>query len=879
MSTPRLLALCFVLASVAACTPDGGTDDGGTGGGAATGGGTGGGSVTGGGTGGGAALDAGADAGTPVDAGTDAGTHVDAGTEVDAGADAGTEVDAGTDAGTVVDGGTVIDAGVECQQPSDCPGADTECQARTCTAGVCGNSFALQGTLSATQTPGDCLVNECDGMGSVAPVVLNTDVPDDHNDCTEDRCSAGVPSNVPSAAGATCSSNSGAFCNGAGACVACLQASDCTGQDTACQTRTCTAGQCGVSYFPALTALPNQTAGDCHTNECDGFGAPVSVVTNSDVPDDNNACTSDVCSAGTPSHAPQAVDFACSQGGAYCDGAGTCVACNTASQCPGSDTECQQRTCTTHVCGLAALPAGTVLASQVTGDCQQRQCTSAATVTTVAFDADVPVDNNPCTGDVCASGVPSNPPSPAGTTCNQGSGLVCDGASACVGAPTVASTTPADGSAPLASTPIAVTFSTRMDPTTLTAQTAAGACTGSVQVSLDGFSSCVAFASATATLSGAGTTATFTPAPGLLVNRTYQLRVTTAAKGTGGLALGATFTQPSGFTTTSPNLCEGTVVISQVYGGSGSSGSSYDRDFVELHNRGTVAVDLTGWSLQTAAPTGSTWQALALSGTIAANGYFLVGLASDTNGAGLPTPDFSGTTVLAPANGKVALVHATTAMATGACPSGGKVADFVAYGATDCAEGSAAGAGSATSAVSRVGSGCADTDQNGLDFTVGAPTPRNSASTQACTCTVQNEGNGPLEANYCDVQFPLSLSGHPGDASTVYGQVYEQNVTEANGASANVRAQLGYGPTSANPQYQAWTWLNATYNAQKSNNDEYQASFTLPAAGVYGYAYRVSLDQGVTWTLCDQAAGDMGAGSNPGLTFSLGDVPTLTVTP
>ncbi|MBD0371231.1 MAG: PD40 domain-containing protein, partial [Pyrinomonadaceae bacterium] len=53
----------------------------------------------------------------------------------------------------------------------------------------------------------------------------------------------------------------------------------------------------------------------------------------------------------------------------------------------------------------------------------------------------------------------------------------------------------------------------------------------------------------------------------------------------------------------------GSVVISQVYGGGGNSGAFYRNDFIELFNRGSAAVDISGWSVQynSAAGTG-TWQ-------------------------------------------------------------------------------------------------------------------------------------------------------------------------------------------------------------------------------------------------------------------------------
>ena len=217
--------------------------------------------------------------------------------------------------------------------------------------------------------------------------------------------------------------------------------------------------------------------------------------------------------------------------------------------------------------------------------------------------------------------------------------------------------------------------------------------------------------------------------------------------------------------------------------------------------------------------------------------------------------------------------------------------DFVGFGATaSCAEGSATGATyapapSATTADVRVQNGCGDVNINNSDFATAAPAPRNSATaTAACACVAQNElGTTPAEIQYCDVQFPPSLSVATG-ASTgnVYGRIYQAGVTEAAGANASVRAQLGYGSPSVNPEYQSgWTWTNASYNATfvDPSNDEYQASFTAPAVGSYRYVYRFSLDQGVSWTYCDANTGDFGAGYNPGLTFDFATEPVLTVTP
>jgi hypothetical protein len=62
------------------------------------------------------------------------------------------------------------------------------------------------------------------------------------------------------------------------------------------------------------------------------------------------------------------------------------------------------------------------------------------------------------------------------------------------------------------------------------------------------------------------------------------------------------------------------VVISQVYGGGGNSGSTYRSDFIDLHNTSSSAVSVDGWSLQYASAAGSSWQVTALAGNFAAGG-------------------------------------------------------------------------------------------------------------------------------------------------------------------------------------------------------------------------------------------------------------------
>src|SRR5690625_3709633 len=85
------------------------------------------------------------------------------------------------------------------------------------------------------------------------------------------------------------------------------------------------------------------------------------------------------------------------------------------------------------------------------------------------------------------------------------------------------------------------------------------------------------------------------------------------------------------------------VVISQVYGAGGNSGAVYDRDYVELFNRGGSPVPLAGKSVQYASATGTgnfganANQIVALPAvTLEPGQYLLLGLAGGSHGGPLP---------------------------------------------------------------------------------------------------------------------------------------------------------------------------------------------------------------------------------------------------
>ena len=129
------------------------------------------------------------------------------------------------------------------------------------------------------------------------------------------------------------------------------------------------------------------------------------------------------------------------------------------------------------------------------------------------------------------------------------------------------------------------------------------------------------------------------------------------------------------------------VVISEVYGGGGNSGSTWKNDFVELYNPTNAPVNVNGWSVQYASATGvfGNFKTF-LSGTIQPKSFYLI---QESQGAGgtkdLPTPDAVGIIAMSATQAKVALVRDTMTVAG---PTDASVVDFVGYGGASLYEGS-----------------------------------------------------------------------------------------------------------------------------------------------------------------------------------------------
>ncbi len=542
---------------------------------------------------------------------------------------------------------------------------------------------------------------------------------------------------------------------------------------------------------------------------------------------------------------------------------GACVDCLGTPDCDGPNEVCDNFTCV------------------VQNPCAPNPCTDVRPATCDGNVLVTPASPGGCTfiGEVTTCDYDTTA---TRTTCPAG----CTDGACNVPTLTVLSTTPADAATGvLVTANIALTFSNPLTPTTVTAQATTGACTGSVQVSYDGFTTCIGLTTA---LSAGDTVVTLTPVDDLTYGLTYGLRVTTELRSTADAALTTAFNAT--FSTPAPTACGGAVVVmSQVYGGGGNASAQFTNDFVVLRNTTAGPITLDGWSLQYTSSTGTTWGSgnnlVALRGVIAPGGRFLVQLgAGSTPSGALPTPDQVGLINLSATTGKVALVTGTAALPQVACPDTARLIDFLAFGnASECGTFGRLGALSNTTAAHRDVAGCVDTDTNATDFTIAAPAPLNSAAAPSfCACAddvIRNETSAALEADFCNLQFPAQI-GVPAGAQTplVYGRIYEAGKTNVGtGAAEGIRAQLGFGRPTTSPLTQRnWVFADASFNVEAGNDDEYQASFRAPFAPnltTYNYTYRFSLDDGASWTYCDTN----GAGSDGNLEFTADRLGLLTI--
>ncbi len=123
-----------------------------------------------------------------------------------------------------------------------------------------------------------------------------------------------------------------------------------------------------------------------------------------------------------------------------------------------------------------------------------------------------------------------------------------------------------------------------------------------------------------------------------------------------------------------------------------------------------------------------------------------------------------------------------------------------------------------------------------------------------------------LTIGWANLQWPPTMN-HTISAITrtdnAYGQVWIDGVTNQPGATDSLRAQLGFGPSGSNPANNSqWTWVEASFNVDAGNNDEFVASLLPDTIGTFDYVYRYTTTDGRDWLYAD-LNGPITSGATP----------------
>jgi endonuclease I len=106
------------------------------------------------------------------------------------------------------------------------------------------------------------------------------------------------------------------------------------------------------------------------------------------------------------------------------------------------------------------------------------------------------------------------------------------------------------------------------------------------------------------------------------------------------------------------------------------------------------------------------------------------------------------------------------------------------------------------------------------------------------------------EVDWGNLQYPEDGDINSGSGFNVYAQVYEPGVTDSSGQGAGITVWIGYSQVDNDPTDSAndsdWTWVEATYNTDSGNNDEYVLDLEneINSGGTYYYASRFQLNGG-----------------------------------
>lgn len=195
----------------------------------------------------------------------------------------------------------------------------------------------------------------CTGTPSICEQCFQDVDCDDGDDCTTDTCSNNTCSHASATSGTECLTG---VCNGVGSCVECMQDEDCGPEGPLCNTETntcycavdldcddqnectsevCTQGQCAFTVLASDTAC---SIGHCNADQ----DAPSCICDTDEDCSDQNSCSVDTCAAGQCSYSYAAAGDACDTGVCSEDATPACVECFQDTHCPNVEPWCKTET-------------------------------------------------------------------------------------------------------------------------------------------------------------------------------------------------------------------------------------------------------------------------------------------------------------------------------------------------------------------------------------------------------------------------------------------------------------------------------------------------------------------------------------------------------
>jgi glycosidase len=125
-----------------------------------------------------------------------------------------------------------------------------------------------------------------------------------------------------------------------------------------------------------------------------------------------------------------------------------------------------------------------------------------------------------------------------------------------------------------------------------------------------------------------------------------------------------------------------------------------------------------------------------------------------------------------------------------------------------------------------------------------------------------------LSIGWANLQWPPTITqtiSAVNRTPNIYGQVWIDGVTSQPGPAPGLRAQVGFGPSGSDAGSPAWLWLEAAFNTDAGNNDEYVGSLLPSTTSNFDYAYRYTTTNGRTWLYADLSGPATGTVlANPG---------------